>query len=95
VPSCEKGLTARMVKGQEAPTVQGWMPLGHGIRGVRPIPTIVHSCQSAEPITLVTVFQPLRDGQEDRVARVSSAAGKISITYADGRTITMTLPPSD
>ncbi len=85
--------TARLVKGQEAPTVQGWMPQGHGIRGVRPIPTIVHECGSAESIVLVTVFQPLRDGKEDRVARVSSEAGRISIVYAGGRTMEMMLPP--
>ncbi len=93
VPSCEKGVKARIVKGQETPTVQGWLPLGHGVRGVRPIPTIVHECGSTEPIILVTVFQPLRDDQEDRVARVSSEAGKVSIVYASGRTIEMTLPP--
>jgi hypothetical protein len=93
VPFCDKGVNARVVKGQETPTVQGWMPLGHGIRGVRPILTVIYGCQSAEPITLVTVFQPLRDGTEDRVVRVSPAAGKISITYASGRTTEATLPP--
>ena len=93
VPFCDAGLKARVVKGQETPTVQGWMPLGHGIRGVRPIPTVVYECGSAEPVTLLTVFQPLRDGQEDRVLRVSYAAGKVSITYASGKTIETTLPP--
>jgi hypothetical protein len=93
VPFCEKGLKARVVKGQETPTVQGWMPLGHDIRGVRPIPTIVYECGSAEPVTLVTVLQPLRDGKEDRVQRVSWAAGKVSLLWAGGRTVTATLPP--
>jgi hypothetical protein len=46
-----------------------------------------------EPITLVTVFQPLRDGKEDRVVRVSHTSGKISITYASGKTVETTLPP--
>ncbi len=95
VSSCDKGLKARMVKGQETPTVQGWIPLGHGIRGVRPIPTVVYECQSAESVTLLTVFQPLRDGKEDRVARVSSVAGEISIVYASGRTSETALPPGD
>jgi len=93
VPFCDKGLKVRVVKGQETPTVQGWMPLGHGIRGVRPIPTVVYECQSAEPATCLTVFQPLRDGTEDRVTRVSSMAGKISIACAGGRTVETTLPP--
>ena len=81
------------MKGQETPTVQGWMPLGHGIRGVRPIPTVVYECGSAEPVMLLTVFQPLRDGQEDRVLRVSRTAAKISITYVSGKAIDMPLPP--
>jgi len=93
VPFCDKGLKPRMVKGQETPAVQGWMPLGHGIRGVRPIPTIVYGCQLADRATLLTVFQPLRDGTEDRAAHISSTAGKISILYAGGQTIETTLPP--
>lgn len=93
VPFCDKDLKTRVVKGQETPTVQGWMPLGHGIRGVRPIPTIVHECQSVQPVTLVTVFQPLRDAKEDRVVRVSYAVHKVVITYASGKTIETMLPP--
>jgi hypothetical protein len=85
----------RVVKGQETPTVQGWMPLGHGIRGVRPIPTVVYECHARESVALLTVFQPLRDGQEDRISRISEAAGKVTITCASGRTIETTLPPSD
>jgi hypothetical protein len=86
--------TARVVKGQETPTVQGWLPLGHGVRGVRPIPTVVYECQSAEPAICVTVFQPLHDGNEERVVRVSHTSGKISITYASGKTVEAILPPS-
>jgi hypothetical protein len=93
VPFCDKGLKARVIKGQETPTVQGWMPLGHGIRGVRPIPTVVYEYSSAEAVTCVTVFQPLRNGKEDRVAHISHVAGKISITYASGRTTAVALPP--
>lgn len=93
VPFCDKGLKARVVKGQETPTVQGWMPLGHGIRGVRPIPTVVYDCQSAEPVACLTVFQPLRDGKEDRVVRVSHAVGKTTIAYASGKTIGTAWPP--
>jgi hypothetical protein len=86
--------TARIVKGQETPIVQGWIPLGHGIRGVRPIPTVVYECGSAEPVTLLMVFQPLRDGKEDRVQRVSLAGGKVSITYASGKTLETAFPPN-
>ncbi len=93
VPLCDKGLKARVVKGQETPTVQGWMPLGHGVRGVRPIPTVVYEYRSAEPVACFTVFQPLRDGKVERVVRISHAAGKISITYASGRTRETAWPP--
>ncbi|MCL5282814.1 MAG: heparinase II/III family protein [Planctomycetes bacterium] len=93
VPLWDKSIRTRVVKGQETPTVQGWMPLGHGIRGVRPIPTVVYECHSPEPVTLLTVFQPLRDGPEDRVVRVSHAAGKTTIACASGKTIETAWPP--
>jgi hypothetical protein len=95
VPCCTGELQTRIVKGQETPTVQGWMPLGHGIRGVRPIPTVVHACRSAAPVTLVTVFQPLQDDREDRVSQVWQAAGRIRIVRAGGRTIETPLPPPE
>ncbi len=95
VSSCEKGLKARVVKGQETPTVQGWLPLGHGVRGVRPIPTVVYECHSVEPLALVTIFQPLRDGTEDRVTFVSPTAAKLSLFYASGRTVETVLPPNE
>jgi hypothetical protein len=93
VPLYEAGLNTRVVKGQETPVVQGWIPLGHGVRGVRPIPTIVYERQSAEPVTFLTVFQPLRDNSEDRVARISHAAGRVGIIYTSGRTIEARFPP--
>jgi hypothetical protein len=93
VASCEQGLRARVVKGQETPTVQGWLPLGHGVRGVRPIPTIVYECRSQETVVLVTVFQPLPDGKEDRVSHLRSAGDTIRIAYASGKSIETTLPP--
>ena len=34
------GIAVRVIKGQTEPVVQGWMPLCHGRRGVRPIPTV-------------------------------------------------------
>jgi hypothetical protein len=94
VTFCEKALNLRIVKGQETPTVQGWIPLGHGVRGVRPIPTVVCEYRSAEPVSCLTVFQPLRDGTEDRVVQISpSSDGKVRIIYAGGRTVETKLPP--
>jgi hypothetical protein len=55
--------------------------------------TIVCERQSTKPATLLTVFQPICDGKQDRVLRVFYAAGKVGITCASGRTIETTLPP--
>jgi hypothetical protein len=93
VPFCAQELTTRIVKGQETPVVQGWMPRGHGIRGVRPIPTILYGCRSAEPVTLLVALQPLRNEEEGRVTGVFCEADRVCITFAGGRDIELTLPP--
>jgi len=93
VPFCEKGLATRVVKGQETPVVQGWIPRGHGVRGVRPIPTVVYECRSGQPVTFLVALQPLRNDGEDRVSGVFSEANNIRIIYAGGRDVELTLPP--
>jgi len=93
VPFCTQSLTTRIVKGQETPVVQGWMPRGHGIRGVRPIPTVVYECRSARPVTFLVALQPLRN-KEDRVTEVFCEADKVRITFAGGRDLELTLPPN-
>jgi len=93
VPFCEKALATRIVKGQETPVVQGWMPRGHGVRGVRPIPTVVYKCRSEQPVTFLVALQPLRNDGEDRVSSVLCEADKIRIVYTGGRETEVTLPP--
>ena len=84
-------LKARIIRGQETPVVQGWLPRGHGIRGVRPIPTVVYERHSAKPVRFLTILQPLRD-DEDRVSAVSEREGRVTILYSSGKTIDMNLP---
>ena len=94
VPLAGGDLKTRIIRGQETPVVQGWLPRGHGIRGVRPIPTVVYERRSAQPVCFLTVLQPLRNRTEDRVSAVSELDGKVTILFSSGKTIHANLPPS-
>jgi len=87
VPLPSRDLKTRIVSGQETPVVQGWLPRGHGIRGVRPIPTIVYERRSAKPVRFLTVLQAFRDKNENRVSAIIEKGEKIYIMYADGESI--------
>ena len=86
-------MTTNIIKGQETPVVQGWMPEGHGIRGVRPTPTVVYGCRSAQPVVFVMAFQPLRDDTEPRVSRITCDADRVGIASTTSRSVEVTLPP--
>jgi hypothetical protein len=93
VPLADGDFKTDIVRGQETPVVQGWMPRGHGIRGVRPIPTVVYERHSAKPVCFLTVLQPLRDGREDRVSAVAEFEDKVIIQYASNKFFNISLPP--
>ncbi len=93
VPWVDGDFKTDIVRGRETPVVQGWMPRGHGVRGVRPIPTVVYERHSAKPVYFLTVLQPLRDGHEDRVSAVAEFENKIIIEYASGKFFNVSLPP--
>jgi hypothetical protein len=93
VPLTDRDLKTDIIRGQETPIVQGWMPHGHGIRGVKPIPTVVYERRSAKPAYFLTVLQPLRDGREDRVLAVSEVDEKVIIRYSSGEFFSVSLPP--
>jgi len=93
VPLTDGELKTDIVRGQETPVVQGWLPHGHGIRGVRPIPMVVYERQSKEMVRFVTVLQPLRDGREDRVSAVAEFEDKVIIQYASNKFFSISLPP--
>ena len=93
IPMAEGDFKTDIIRGQETPVVQGWMPRGHGIRGVRPIPTIIYEHYSAKPVDFLTVLQPLRDGHEDRVTSVSELEDRVIIQYSNGKFFNVSLPP--
>lgn len=93
VPLTDGELKTDIVRGQETPVVQGWLPHGHGIRGVRPIPTVVYERRSKEIVRFITVLQPLRDGREDRVSAVTEFEEKVIIQYANNKFFNISLPP--
>jgi len=93
VPLPGKELKTDIVRGQETPVVQGWLPRGHGIRGVRPIPTVTYERRSARPVRFLSVLQPLREPNEDRVSEVAELDSRIEVTYSSGKTLHVTLPP--
>jgi dienelactone hydrolase len=80
-------LKTTVIRGQESPIVQGWMPHGHGIRGVRPIPTIVYERSSAEAVHFLTVFQPLRDSTQKRVSSMTEQGEKILVNFDNGESV--------
>jgi dienelactone hydrolase len=87
VPLSGQDLKTNIIRGQETPVVQGWLPRGHGIRGVRPIPTVVYERRSAKPVRFLTVLQPLRDTNQNRVSAITEKGEKALIIYADGESI--------
>ena len=87
VPFPDRDLKTSVVRGQETPVVQGWLPRGHGIRGVRPIPTIVYERRSAKPVSFLTVLQPLRDSNQKRVSTITEQGEKIFVNFADGDSV--------
>ncbi len=85
-----EAVDARIVKGQTKPVVQGWLPLHHGRRGVRPIPTLILGTRCSGPLHLVTVFAPLAaDGKlRVRAVKLDSSRGwrnpVVKLAFMDG-----------
>jgi len=87
VPAGGAGLSVEVVRGQEKPFVQGWMPAG-GYR-VRPIPTPVFKRTSAGVAHFVYVFYPLQKGASVPVKAVEPTAlsrdsAAVRVTFRDG-----------
>ena len=52
----------RIVKGQEEPTVQGWLTTNrHNV--LRPVPTVVYRCEQEENARIAYLIAPLRQGE--------------------------------
>jgi hypothetical protein len=86
-----EGLACRVVKGQEKPVVQGWLPAESPPRSVRPIPCIICG-RSGKRIEFCTLFQPLVTGDEPRVNEAHFHAGSVDVIWSDGRKTTLSWP---
>lgn len=85
------GLACRVVRGQEEPVVQGWLPLRHGRRGVRPSPCVVCAL-SGRQVEFVTVLQPLKSATQPRVVGVTRRNGAVEVTFSNGNHTTLPWP---
>ena len=88
------GVTAEIVKGQEQPAVQGWVPA----RGydVRPVATPVFRAEGAGDRLLPWLLFPLRKGQELPIRAVNATAvdgvAVFTVDFADGRQHVLRIP---
>ena len=89
VPAADDGLSVEVIRGQEKPFVQGWMPAG-GYK-VRPIPTAVFKRTATGVTYFVYVFYPLPKNATLPVTvvepvRLTPDAVQVKVKFADGRT---------
>jgi len=94
VPLHPEGLSVTLVKGQEQPCVQGWVP-AHGY-DVRPVATPVFTAEVAGPLLLPWLAYPLRAGQAlpvKAVAATREAEEEVfTVDFADGRRHVVRIP---
>jgi len=89
-----EGVSVDVVKGQEKPTVQGWVPA----RGyeVRPVATPVFRAEGAGERLLPWLLWPLRPGQDLPVKAVSAATAEgmavFTVELSDGRRQVVRVP---
>ncbi len=91
LPAARSLVRARIVRGQEKPTVQGWLPRGHGMVGVRPVPTAGFTVEAGGTQRMVCALYPFRRGGRCKVAHVEAlvtdgAEGTaVKLDFTDGR----------
>jgi hypothetical protein len=74
VPAADIPLEIEVIKGQEEPFVQGWIP--EGDYGVRPIPTVYFKQERSGLTRFIYVFYPLDEGADLPVTKVELASAK-------------------
>lgn len=72
-PLVMPGLELEVVKGREKPTIQGWLPKGHGITGVVPAAVPTFRLKGAGRQVFLYVFSPARPGEPIPVTAVAPA----------------------
>ena len=82
------GLDAKVISGQEKPTVQGWI-LKSGYE-VRPLPTAVFTKEASGPASMAYVLYPTAEGSECPITKIEPLTIKnavgMAIRFANGRT---------
>jgi hypothetical protein len=96
IPVNDASLSLDVVKGQEDPYVQGWIPSGR--YGVRPIPTVVFTRQTRGKTEFIYLFYPLPEGMTVPVKsiaplRSSSELPRLKVEFMDGMTDELQLKP--
>ena len=78
------GLSVEIIKGQEKPVVQGWVP--SKAYDVRAIPTPIYTRKAADQFIEPYILYPLADGEANPVQDVSFANNTLTVKMADGTT---------
>jgi hypothetical protein len=87
IPANPQGLGVEIVKGQEKPVVQGWVPAkGYDVRA---IPTPVYTRTAAGQVVEPYLLYPLGAGEANPVKAISFRDGTLAIQMADGRSHAM------
>ncbi|MBR4220290.1 MAG: hypothetical protein IKR81_03980, partial [Victivallales bacterium] len=89
IPARKEGLSVEIVKGQETPVVQGWVPTKE--YDVRAIPTPIYTRKTAGQFVEPYLLYPLADGEANPVQKTSFADNTLTVKMADGTAHTFAL----
>ncbi len=84
IPARKEGLSVEIVKGQEEPVVQGWVPAQ--AYDVRAIPTPIYTRKVSGSFIEPYILYPLADGEANPVKDISFADNTLTVKMADGAT---------
>lgn len=89
LPLADDDLGVRLVEGRTEPTLQGWLPHGHGKVGAEPRPTVCYTRTGRGLQRFVYVFAPSRRGDTCPVTAVRPAEAvpgnpRIEVVRPDG-----------
>jgi hypothetical protein len=84
-------LECRVVKGQEEPVVQGWIPSDDPPRSVRPIPCVI-CAREGRKAEFLTVFQPVKTEKDPRVLETAFRQGSAGLSWPGGHKTLLSWP---
>jgi len=97
-PLSVEGIDVEVVRGQEGPVLQGWLPLDSKTHtGVRPIPTPVFRIEGPGVRRLLYVFLPVENGPVPAVTVTpwdgsTDAATAVEIAFENGARVRVAFP---